>query len=50
MDIIDISYEGKGIGKTEGLAVFVSDTIPGDKAKVKLTKVKKIMPRELWLN
>ena len=41
MDIIDISYEGKGIGKTEGLAVFVSDTIPGDKAKVKLTKVKK---------
>ncbi len=41
IDIIDISYEGKGIGKAEGLAVFVPDTIPGDKAKVKLTKVKK---------
>ncbi len=41
MDIIDISYEGKGIGKVEGLAVFVPDTIPGDKARVKLTKVKK---------
>jgi 23S rRNA (uracil1939-C5)-methyltransferase len=41
MDIIDISYEGKGIGKVEGLAVFVPDTIPGDKVKVKLTKVKK---------
>lgn len=41
IDIIDISYEGKGIGKIEGLAVFVPDTIPGDRAKVKLTKVKK---------
>jgi 23S rRNA (uracil1939-C5)-methyltransferase len=41
IDIIDISYEGKGIGKVEGLAVFVPDTIPGDRAKVKLTKVKK---------
>lgn len=41
LDIIDISYEGKGIGKTDGLAVFVPETIPGDKAKVKLTKVKK---------
>lgn len=41
LDIIDISYEGKGIGKADGLAVFVPDTIPGDKAKVKLTKVKK---------
>jgi 23S rRNA (uracil1939-C5)-methyltransferase len=41
IDIIDISYEGKGIGKAEGLAVFVPDTIPGDKVKVKLIKVKK---------
>jgi 23S rRNA (uracil1939-C5)-methyltransferase len=41
LDIIDISYEGKGIGKVEGFAVFVPDTIPGDRAKVKLTKVKR---------
>ena len=41
LDIIDISYEGKGIGKADGLAVFVPDTVPGDKVLVKLTKVKK---------
>jgi 23S rRNA (uracil1939-C5)-methyltransferase len=41
LDILDISFEGKGIGKVEGLAVFVPDTVPGDKVKVKLTKVKK---------
>jgi 23S rRNA (uracil1939-C5)-methyltransferase len=41
LEIIDISYEGKGIGKVEGFAVFVAETIPGDKAKVKLTKVKR---------
>lgn len=41
MDIVDISYEGKGIGKIEGLAVFVPETVVGDKIKVRLTKVKK---------
>jgi 23S rRNA (uracil1939-C5)-methyltransferase len=41
LDIMDISYEGKGIGKADGLAVFVDETIPGDKVRVKLTKVKK---------
>lgn len=41
LDIIDISYEGNGIGKADGLAVFVPDTVPGDRVRVQLTKVKK---------
>lgn len=41
MDIVDISYEGQGIGKIEGLAVFVPETVVGDKIKVRLIKVKK---------
>ena len=41
LNIIDISFEGKGIGKADGLAIFVADTVPGDRVRVKLTKVKK---------
>lgn len=39
--IEDMSYEGQGIGKADGFTVFVKDTVPGDFAKVELTKVKK---------
>ena len=41
LDIVDISFEGQGIGKVDGLAVFVPGTVVGDKVKVQLTKVKK---------
>ena len=41
VDIVDISFEGQGIGKIDGLAVFVPDTVVGDKVSVRLTKVKK---------
>ena len=41
-DIIDIGQDGAGIGRTEdGYALFVKDTVPGDVAKVRITKVKK---------
>lgn len=39
--IEDISAEGKGIGKADGLAVFAGDTVPGDVVEVQLTKLKK---------
>ena len=42
LTIEDISGEGQGIGRTDdGLVVFASGALPGDTAKVKLTKVKK---------
>ena len=39
--IEDIGTEGEGIGKIEGFSLFVKDALPGDVAKVRLTKVKK---------
>lgn len=39
--IEDIGTEGEGIGKIEGFSLFVKDALPGDVARVRLTKVKK---------
>ncbi len=41
VEIEDIGAEGEGIGKIEGFSLFVKDALPGDRAKVRLTKVKK---------
>lgn len=41
IDIVDMSNEGKGIGKLEGMAVFVDNVIIGDKITAEITKVKK---------
>lgn len=45
LTIEDMSAEGRGIGKIyddeRGFAVFVQDTVVGDRAKVELTKAKK---------
>lgn len=43
MIIEDISSEGLGIGHTEGEAIFVKDTLPGDEAEVLIIKAKKNM-------
>ncbi|MDO4393202.1 MAG: 23S rRNA (uracil(1939)-C(5))-methyltransferase RlmD [Bacillota bacterium] len=39
--IEDMSFEGQGIGRWEGIVVFVPHTVPGDKALAEITKVKK---------
>ena len=39
--IEDIGTEGEGIGKVDGFSLFVKDALPGDVARVRLTKVKK---------
>lgn len=39
--IEDMSSEGQGIGRADGLVIFVPHTVVGDVAKVRLTKVKK---------
>ena len=41
LDIIDVTNEGSGVGKSDGMAVFVPLTAVGDKANVKILKVKK---------
>ncbi len=41
LEIIDISSEGKGVGRHEGLVVFVKETVPGDVVKVKINGKKK---------
>ena len=41
IEIIDMGSEGEGIGKAEGLAVFVPGAITGDLAEVRITTQKK---------
>ena len=52
MEITDVSTSGEGIGRAEGMVVFVPGTIPGDVADVEITEVKRSVARgrvaELW--
>lgn len=41
LEIVDISSDGSGIGKIDGMAVFVPLTAVGDKIKAKILKLKK---------
>lgn len=41
IDITDITDEGSGVGRYEGMAVFVPMTAVGDRVRAKLLKVKK---------
>ena len=41
LDIVDVTAEGSGVGRADGMAVFVPLTTIGDRAKVKILKVKK---------
>ena len=39
--IEDMSHEGEGVGRVDGYALFVKDTVIGDVARVKVIKTKK---------
>lgn len=41
LTIDSAAYKGKGIGKVDGLAVFVPNTAPGDRVKARIIKKKK---------
>ncbi|ACB50688.1 putative 23S rRNA methyltransferase/RumA [Crocosphaera subtropica ATCC 51142] len=41
LDIIDLSHSGDGVGKLDGKAIFVPDTVTGDRIVSRLTHVKK---------
>jgi 23S rRNA (uracil1939-C5)-methyltransferase len=40
IDIHALAFGGAGVGKYEGITVFVDKTMPGDKVKASLTKIK----------
>lgn len=39
--IDDITYGGEGIGRYQGMAVFVPDSVPGDELRAKIIEIKK---------
>lgn len=39
LDIIDVTHEGNGVGKKDGVAVFVPETCVGDKVLVRIQKI-----------
>ena len=39
--IEDIGIEGEGIGKVDGMTLFVKDALPGDKIQATVIKLKK---------
>lgn len=41
VEIIDMTADGEGVGKIDGYPFFVKDTIIGDKAQIRVTRVKK---------
>ncbi len=41
LTIEDISAEGFGVGRFDGMAFFVKDTVPGDEVEASVTKLKK---------
>src|SRR5690554_6865950 len=41
LDIERMGDGGEGIGRIEGLAVFVEDALPGDRVEVEITQVRR---------
>ena len=41
VEIVDLGSSGEGIGKAEGMTIFVNDGIPGDFVLVEITQLKK---------
>jgi 23S rRNA (uracil1939-C5)-methyltransferase len=48
LDINDMAFGGKGVGRLEGMACFVPGVIDGEKVRVKIGKVKSRL-MEAWL-
>lgn len=41
VDFIDLTHDGAGVAKIDGYPLFVANALPGEKAKIKVTKVNK---------
>ena len=46
--IEDMSVDGSGIGKYQGMAFFVKDAVMGDHIRAKIIKIKKTYGLLLW--
>ena len=40
LTIQDITSSGEGIAKLDGFTIFINNTVPGDKVKAKIIKIK----------
>ncbi|MBQ3107215.1 MAG: class I SAM-dependent RNA methyltransferase, partial [Firmicutes bacterium] len=45
LQIVDLTRQGDGVGRLDGLAVFVPGALPGERVKVELTEKKKSFAR-----
>mgnify|MGYP000099207297 CR=1 FL=1 len=43
VEITDLSHEGAGVAKVDGFVFFVENALPGEKIKMRVLKVKKIL-------
>lgn len=41
VDIVDLTHEGAGVARVNGFTLFVPNTLPGERAKIKVVGVKK---------
>ena len=41
LDITDLSSRGDGIGHVDGMVIFVPDTVPGDRTRVRIVRCKR---------
>ena len=41
LTIEDLGIDGEGIGKADGMAIFVKDAVVGDRIQAKIMKMKK---------
>lgn len=41
VEIVDMNSDGEGVGKQDGFPFFIKDAIIGDKAQIRITKLKK---------
>jgi 23S rRNA (uracil1939-C5)-methyltransferase len=39
--VTSLTYEGQGVARVEGMVIFVRGALPGDTARIRLTKIKK---------
>jgi len=50
VEVTDIAFGGRGLVRLDGLAVFVDQAVPGDRASIRIYKRKKTTPKRGWLS
>lgn len=50
VEIVDLSHEGAGVAKAEGLVFFVENALPGELIRMRVLKVNKKSALARWRN